>query len=71
LEIHAGTTTGCSPCVFDSCMHYVVSKTILAQIDSMVFEIAELDGVVMICHANIKRKCYLLVLNISNCYEVP
>jgi hypothetical protein len=39
--------------------------------DSMVFEIAELDGTAMICHANSKRKCYLLVLNVSNCYEVP
>jgi hypothetical protein len=39
--------------------------------DSMVFEIAELDGATMICHANSKRKSYLLVLNVSNCYEVP
>jgi hypothetical protein len=38
--------------------------------DSMVFEVAELDGAIMICHANSKRKCYLLVLNDSNCYEV-
>jgi hypothetical protein len=36
----------------------------------MVFEVAELDGATMICHANIKRKCYLLVLNVSNCCEV-
>jgi hypothetical protein len=39
--------------------------------DSMVFEVAELDGATMICHANSKRKSYLLVLNVSNCYEVP
>jgi hypothetical protein len=38
--------------------------------DSMVFEVAELDGAAMICHANSKRKGYLLVLNVSNCYEV-
>jgi hypothetical protein len=39
--------------------------------DSMVFEVAELDGAAMICHANSKRKYYLLVLNVSNFYEVP
>jgi hypothetical protein len=39
--------------------------------DSMVFEVAELDGAAMICHTNSKRKGYLLVLNVSNCYEVP
>jgi hypothetical protein len=38
--------------------------------DSMVFEVAELDGAAIICHANSKRED-LLVLNISNCYEVP
>jgi hypothetical protein len=38
--------------------------------DSMVFEVAELDEATMICHTNIKIKCYLLVLNVSNCYEV-
>jgi hypothetical protein len=37
----------------------------------MVFEVAELDGAAMICHANSKIKGYLLVLNVSNCYEVP
>jgi hypothetical protein len=37
----------------------------------MVFEVAELDGVAMICHANSKRKHYLLVLNVSNYHEVP
>jgi hypothetical protein len=37
----------------------------------MVFEVADSNGVAMICHANIKRKGYLLVLNFSNCYEVP
>jgi hypothetical protein len=36
-----------------------------------VFEVAELDGAAMICHANSKRIGYLLVLNVSNCYEVP
>jgi hypothetical protein len=35
-----------------------------------VFEVAELDGGTMICHANSEMKDYLLVLNISNCYEV-
>jgi hypothetical protein len=32
--------------------------------DSMVFEVAELDGATMICHANSKRKGYLLVLTL-------
>jgi hypothetical protein len=36
-----------------------------------VFEVAELDGSAIICHANSKRKGNLLVLNVSNCYEVP
>jgi hypothetical protein len=36
----------------------------------MVFEIAELDETKMICHTNSKMKDYLLVLNVSNCYEV-
>jgi hypothetical protein len=36
--------------------------------DSMVFEDAEFDGA--ICHTNSKIKGYLLVLNVSNCYEV-
>jgi hypothetical protein len=38
--------------------------------DSMVFEVAELHGASIICHANSKRKDYLLVLNVSNYYEV-
>jgi hypothetical protein len=38
--------------------------------DSMVFEVAELDEATMICHTNSKMKGYLLVLNASNCYEV-
>jgi hypothetical protein len=38
--------------------------------DFMVFEIAELDVATMICHTNSKMKGYLLVLNVSNCYEV-
>jgi hypothetical protein len=37
---------------------------------SMVFEVAELDGTTMIYHTNSKMKGYLLVLNVSNCYEV-
>jgi hypothetical protein len=36
-----------------------------------MFEVAKLDEAAMICHANSKRKVYLLVLNVSNCYEVP
>jgi hypothetical protein len=36
----------------------------------MVFEVAELDGATMICRTNSKMKGYLLVLNVSNCYEV-
>jgi hypothetical protein len=38
--------------------------------DSMVFEVGELDGATMIYHTNSKMKGYLLILNISNCYEV-
>ena len=34
--------------------------------DSMVFEVDELDGATMICHTNSKMKGYLLVLNVSN-----
>jgi hypothetical protein len=33
-------------------------------------DVAELDGATMICHTNSKTKVYLLVLNISNYYEV-
>jgi hypothetical protein len=43
----------------------------IGALDSMVFEVAELDGAAIICHIDSKRKCYLLVLNVSNCYEVP
>jgi hypothetical protein len=39
--------------------------------NSMMFEVAELDVAAMICHANSKRKGYLLISNVSNCYEVP
>jgi hypothetical protein len=39
--------------------------------DSMMIEVAELDEEAMICYANNKRKCYLLVLNTSNCYKLP
>jgi hypothetical protein len=42
----------------------------IGAIDSMVFDVAELDEATMICHNNSKMKSYLLVLNISNCYEV-
>jgi hypothetical protein len=42
----------------------------IGAIGSMVFEVAELDGATIICHTNIKMKDYLLVLNVSNCYEV-
>jgi hypothetical protein len=38
--------------------------------DSMVFEVDELDRATMIYHTNSKMKSYLLVLNVSNCYEV-
>jgi hypothetical protein len=43
----------------------------IGAMNSMVFKVAELDGATMICHANSKKKGYLLVLNISNWYEVP
>jgi hypothetical protein len=43
----------------------------IGAMDFMVFEVAELDGAAMICHANSKRKGYLVVLNVSNCYEIP
>jgi hypothetical protein len=36
----------------------------------MVFEVTELNGAKTICHSNNKMKGYLLVLNVSNCYEV-
>jgi hypothetical protein len=42
----------------------------IGAMDSMMFEVAELDGAIMICHSNSKMKSYLLVLNVSNCYEV-
>jgi hypothetical protein len=42
----------------------------IGAMDSMVFEVAELDGAIMVCHTNSKMKGYLFVLNISNCYEV-
>jgi hypothetical protein len=43
----------------------------IGAIDSMVFEVAESDGATIICHTNNKMKGYLLILNVSNCYEVP
>jgi hypothetical protein len=42
----------------------------IGAMNSMVFEVAELDGVTMICHTNSKMKGYLLVLNVSNYYEL-
>jgi hypothetical protein len=36
----------------------------------MVFEVAELDEATIVYHTNSKTKGYLLVLNVSNCYEV-
>jgi hypothetical protein len=42
----------------------------IGTMDYMMFEVAELDGAAMICHTNSKIKGYLLVLNVSNCYEV-
>ena len=42
----------------------------IGAMDSMIFEVAELNGAIIICHTNSKMKDYLLVLNISNCYEV-
>jgi hypothetical protein len=42
----------------------------IGAMDSMVFEVDELDRATMIYHTNSKMKSYLLVLNVSNCYEV-
>jgi hypothetical protein len=42
----------------------------MGAMDSMVFEVAELNRATMICHTNSKNEGYLLVLNVSNCYEV-
>jgi hypothetical protein len=42
----------------------------IGAMDSVVFKVPELDGATMICHTNSKMKDYLLVLNVSNCYEV-
>jgi hypothetical protein len=42
----------------------------IGAMDSMVFEVAELNVATMICHTNSKIKGYLLVLNVSNWYEV-
>jgi hypothetical protein len=39
-------------------------------IDSMVFEVAELDEATMIYQTNSKNERLFVVLNISNCYEV-
>jgi hypothetical protein len=43
----------------------------IGAMDSIVSEVAELDAAAMTCHANNKRKGYLLVLSINNCYKVP
>jgi hypothetical protein len=42
----------------------------IGAMDSMMFEVAELDEATIVCHTNSKIKGYLLVLNISNCYVV-
>ena len=42
----------------------------IGAMDSMMFEVAELDGATMIFQTNSKMKGYLLVLNVSNYYEV-
>jgi hypothetical protein len=39
----------------------------IGAMDSIVFEVAELDEGTMICHAKSKMKDYLLLLNVSNC----
>jgi hypothetical protein len=43
----------------------------IGAMDSMMFEVPELDGAAMNFLANSKMKGYLLVLNVSNWYEVP
>jgi hypothetical protein len=40
------------------------------QLTPWCVKFAELDGATMICHTNSKMKGYLLILNVSNCYEV-
>jgi hypothetical protein len=42
----------------------------IGAIDTIVFEVVELDGETMICHTNSKMKGYLFVLNVSKHYEV-
>jgi hypothetical protein len=42
----------------------------IGAIDSMVFKVAELDETTMIWHTNSEIKGYLLVLNVSNRYEI-
>jgi hypothetical protein len=42
----------------------------IGAMDYMVFEVSELDEAAMIYHTNSKMKGHLLVLNVSNCYEV-
>jgi hypothetical protein len=42
----------------------------IGAMDSIVLEVAELDRATMICHTNNKMEGYLLVLNVSNCYEL-
>jgi hypothetical protein len=42
----------------------------IGAMDSMMFEVAKLNRVTMICYTNSKMKGYLLVLNVSNCYKV-
>jgi hypothetical protein len=42
----------------------------IGAMDSMMFDVTELDWATMICHTNSKMKDYLLILNVSNYYEV-
>jgi hypothetical protein len=42
----------------------------ISVMDSMVFEVAELDGATMIYQTNIKNERLFVMLNISNYYEV-
>jgi hypothetical protein len=41
----------------------------IGAMDSIVFAVAELDGATMIVTLTV-MKGYLLVLNVSNCYEI-
>jgi hypothetical protein len=65
------TSRGYSPSTTRySCLLQVLGRfwDHIGAMDSMVFEVARLDGATIICQTNSKIKGYLLVLNISNCY---